>query len=125
MAILSFGRTLVSNLFKKPVTEGYPFEPREYTPRTRGHIVFDGDNCILCNICGRKCPSNAIRIDKTERMFIIERMRCVQCSACVDSCPKGCLSLDGHYITPSIQKVTDAYDVPVKEKPRTSEQTSE
>ena len=69
--------------------------------------------------------TDVLQIDKTERMFIIERMRCVQCSACVDSCPKGCLSLDGHYIAPSIQKVTDAYDVPVKEKPRTSEQTSE
>lgn len=121
MGALKFGRRLFSNLIGKPATLNYPAEPREYTDRTRGHVEFDDSNCILCNICGKKCPTKAIYADKPARTITIERMKCIQCGYCIESCPKKCLSMDRQYISPGTEKVTDVFEVPVREKPGDSE----
>ena len=118
MAIMKFGGRIARNLFSKPPTLNYPAEPREYTERTRGHISFDPSDCILCNICGRKCPTDAIRADKAARTITIERMKCVQCGYCVESCPKACLSMERKYTEPNTTKITDVFQVPAKEKPK-------
>lgn len=118
MAIMKFGGRIMRNLFSKPATLNYPAEPREYTERTRGHVTFDPSDCILCNICGRKCPTDAIHADKAARTVTIERMGCIQCGFCVDSCPKACLGMEGDYTQPDSSKTVDTFQVPVKEKPK-------
>lgn len=115
MGLMKMGGRLLSNIAKKPATRNYPAEPREYPPASRGHIEFDPSDCILCNICGKKCPVGAIRADKNARTVTIERMQCIQCSYCAESCPKHCLSIVPGYTPPNESKITDTYTVPEKE----------
>lgn len=117
MGVLKMSGRLWSNLFHRPVTEKYPAEPRVYPQASRGHIEFDDSDCILCNICGRKCPTGAIHADKAARTVTIERMSCVQCAYCADSCPKKCLKMVPGYIAPDSSKTVDTFTVPEREKP--------
>lgn len=116
MGIMKFGGRLLSNLFSKPATGMYPAVKRDLPERSRGHIEFDPSNCITCNICGKKCPTDAINVDKTSRMLTINRMCCIQCGYCVESCPKKCLSLVPGYTTPDATKIVDTFTIPEKPK---------
>ena len=115
MGIMKMGGSLFSNLTKRPATRNYPAEPREYPSASRGHIDFDPSDCILCNICGRKCPAGAIHADKAARTLSIDRMQCIQCSYCVESCPKSCLTIVPGDTLPNETKVTDTFEVLKKE----------
>lgn len=95
----------------------YPVVPREWQERTRGHIEINEEACILCGICAKKCPADAITVDRAGRTWTIERMQCVQCNACADSCPKKCLSMAPDYTQPSTEKVVDTVVVPEAVKP--------
>ena len=119
MAVMKFGGRLIRNLFSKPETRLYPSVPREYPERSRGHIEFDPSNCITCNICGKKCPTDAIKVDKGSRTLIIDRMNCIQCGYCVESCPKKCLSILPGYTAPSAEKVVETFPIPEKPKEET------
>lgn len=121
MTFMKMGGRLISNLFGKPATEAYPEAPREYPGASRGHLEFDPSDCILCDICGRRCPADAIRADKASRTVSVQRMRCIQCSYCVESCPKHCLTMVPEYTAPDVSKVVDTYRVP--EKGEASEET--
>ena len=116
MAFWKMGKTVLSSLFKKPATLMYPVVPREYKDRTRGHIDIDEQECILCGICQRKCPTDAITVSKQDRTWTIQRMQCIQCSCCVEVCPKKCLSNENTYTTPDVKKVVDTHDIPEAEK---------
>ena len=91
--LMDFTPLALKNLFSKPATRNYPAEQRDYPIRSRGHIVNDFDSCILCGICQKKCPSDAITVNRAEKSWSINRMGCVQCSNCVNACPKKCLSI--------------------------------
>ncbi len=116
VAVMKFLPRLMRNLFSKPATRNYPEEPRTYTDRTRGHVGFDPSDCILCNICGKKCPTKAIHADRSSRTVTIERMGCIQCGYCVESCPKSCLSMLPEYTQPDVSKTVDTFQVPEKTK---------
>lgn len=117
MATFKIGKVLVSSLFKKPATLMYPVVPREWQERTRGHVEIDVTSCITCGICQRKCPVNAITVDRGARTWEIQRMQCVQCGACVDNCPKKCLTMKPEYTTPSGEKTIDLFNIPEAPKP--------
>ena len=89
--MFTFAGRVIKNLFKKPATTQYPFEPVEYPERMRGHIRIEIENCITCGLCMRSCPSQAIRVDRKAGTWTIERFDCVQCGFCVATCPKKCL----------------------------------
>jgi formate hydrogenlyase subunit 6/NADH:ubiquinone oxidoreductase subunit I len=103
---------VMRSLFRKPATLMYPVVPREYTDLTRGHIDVDMNACILCGICMKKCPTDAINVDKKEKTWSIQRMRCIQCSCCVEVCPKKCLNNVGTYTIPNVVKVADIFEKP-------------
>lgn len=126
MGIMKIGGKLLSNLVRKPATEDYPAKPRDYPERSRGHLEYDPDDCILCNLCGRNCPAGAIRADKTARTLTIERMQCIQCGYCVEKCPKDCLRMVPGYTVPGATKTVDTFTVPQKEKqvPKRTTQTA-
>ena len=109
MATFKLGKTIIRSLFKKPATLMYPVIPREWQERTRGHIENDINECIFCSICQKKCPTNALVVDKVNRTWVIERMKCIQCSCCVEVCPKKCLSNENTYTSPNTEKVIDTY----------------
>lgn len=111
------GKVVMKSVFRKPATLMYPVIPREWQDRTRGHIEIDEPNCILCGMCSRKCPANAITVDRKGRKWTIQRMQCIQCECCVEVCPKKCLSMAQKYTEPGTEKLTDAFDIPEMKKP--------
>ncbi|MBE5855391.1 MAG: hydrogenase [Lachnospiraceae bacterium] len=107
MGIMNFTGIVLKNLFSKPATRLYPFEPQQYKERTRGHVENNIDECIFCGMCQRKCPTGAITVNRENKTWQIERMNCVQCACCVKNCPKKCLSMGKEYTTPDTVKVVD------------------
>jgi formate hydrogenlyase subunit 6/NADH:ubiquinone oxidoreductase subunit I len=86
------------SLFKRPVTELYPFERRPAPERLRGQLVFDATSCTGCKICVRDCPALAIEIavvDKATKRFVMKFRtdRCTYCAQCVASCNFHSLSM--------------------------------
>jgi len=98
------------SLFRKPATLMYPVVPRDYPERTRGHIAIDIEACIFCGICSRKCPTDAIDVDRNAKTWTIRRMSCVQCSCCVEACPKKCLLNEAAYTAPDVVKIVDVFE---------------
>ena len=86
------------SLFKKPVTEFYPFQKKPGPDRLRGKLVFDPAKCTGCKICVRDCPAAAIElhvVDKAAKRFVMTFYtdRCTFCAQCVFSCNFDSLSL--------------------------------
>lgn len=123
MSIMPFSKTALKNLFSKPATRMYPQTPREYPERTRGHIEIDMNTCVLCGLCSKKCPADAIKVDRAAGTWSIERFGCIQCSSCVVCCPKKSLSMGRTYTEPAGEKRTDTFQKPAVEPPKeTAEQ---
>ena len=106
MAIVSFNKTVLHNLFSKPKTRKVE---KEYPEGTRGHVENDMDLCILCGLCSIKCPTHAITVDKAEKTWSIRPMSCIQCRCCVDNCPKKSLSMGLRFQEPGSEKVTKTF----------------
>lgn len=116
MATFKIGKVVLKSLFKKPATLMYPVVPREWKERTRGHVSINESDCIVCGICAKKCPANAIVVDRKKRTWSIERMQCIQCNCCVEVCPKTCLTMENQYTEPGAEKVVDTFEIPKQEK---------
>lgn len=86
------------SLFKKPVTERYPFERKPTPERLRGFLTFEAAKCTGCKICVRDCPAVAIElqvVDKATKRFVMRfhSDRCTFCAQCVFSCNFDSISL--------------------------------
>lgn len=101
MAILPMLKMTLANMFKKPATHLYPFEPGTSFPNTRGEVMNAVESCIFCGICQRRCPTGAITVDRAKGEWKIDRLRCIVCGNCADLCPKKCLTLDNKYPEPT------------------------
>ena len=71
MKLMDFAPIALKNLFSKPATCNYPAEPAIYPERSRGHIEINIDDCIMCGMCMRKCPSGAIKVDRNTKTWSI------------------------------------------------------
>ncbi len=108
-SIMNFTHTVLKNLFHKPVTLDYPRKKRVYPERTRGKVAIDINQCVLCSLCARQCPTGAITVDRKGQTWSIDRFGCIQCRSCVDHCPRKCLSMEQQYTEPGLEKRTDTY----------------
>ncbi|MDR2587560.1 MAG: 4Fe-4S dicluster domain-containing protein [Coriobacteriales bacterium] len=104
----SFHLTKMSlrNLFKKPATKMYPVVAPTYTSRSKGHVTCDMKECILCNICEKRCPTHAIAVNKPDETWSIDNFSCIQCLSCVRACPKACLTMEPDYTKAAFTKST-------------------
>ena len=122
MAAFKIGKVLMRSLFGTPATLMYPVKPAKVTEATRGHMTINIDNCIFCGICGKKCPTNAITVDREAGTWSIARMQCIQCNACAVACKKDALHMDPVYTAPNTVKVVDLVQgVPPKAKKAAAE----
>ena len=107
--IFKFTKFALKNLFTKPATRAYPAVPARQAPRTRGAVQVKIDDCIFCGLCNRRCPADAISVDRAAKSWTIKRMSCVQCGNCVLNCPKKCLTMEGAYSAPDIEKRNELF----------------
>ena len=103
---------MLKNLFRKPATTQYPFEPADYPERMRGHVRIEIKDCISCGLCMRSCPSGAIAVDRKAGTWTIDRFDCVQCGSCVSACPKKCLFMEKGYTEPDSIKRSETFTKP-------------
>lgn len=91
MGTFKLGGMTLGSVFKKPETVLYPFEKKPAPAGMRGHVSVDPSTCIFCGICQKRCPADAIAVDKAAGTWAIDDFACVQCACCVRECPKNCL----------------------------------
>lgn len=98
MKIGSMFGDVIRSLFKKPITERYPYEKLPAPERLRGKLVWDPTKCTGCQLCLKDCPSEALEmivIDKASKRFVIRYHadRCTYCAQCVENCRFKCLGM--------------------------------
>ena len=119
---------VITNISRKPATRLYPFEIRAPFNEFKGRIVFDPQNCILCGICQKKCPPDAITVTKADKVWEINLFRCIMCTECVSGCPKDCLSISNERpktgAKETVRTVVPIVDKPKADKPASSKAAS-
>ena len=98
-----FIKEALTQLFSKPSTVQYPFEPAPAKPNYRGRIIFHPDKCINCNMCERVCAGQAISHvsepceegERITRSFYLGS--CTFCSHCASFCTHGAIELSDDY----------------------------
>jgi ech hydrogenase subunit F len=126
MGFFTMAKTVIRNLVHGPATRRYPAVPQRPCPITRGHVTIDPARCISCGLCMRRCPAQAIRVDKAEKVWEIDRFRCIACDACVEACPAKCLIMETDYIQPVTERTIERYPITYvkpekKKKPETGQ----
>lgn len=112
MGGFKLGKMTLRSLFGKPETVRYPYEEPAHPQEMKGLISFDATDCIYCGICQKRCPTDAITVDKAEGTWTIDRFACIQCRSCVRECPKDCLSMEPVLVHPSTHKSVETFRKP-------------
>jgi ech hydrogenase subunit F len=85
---------VTKNFFAKKPTRLFPIAPERVAfARSRGRIVFDEKTCILCSICARRCPADAITVNRATGKWELDAFRCIICGECVAACPKKSITM--------------------------------
>jgi ech hydrogenase subunit F len=84
---------VLTNISRKPATRLYPFVIRTPFEEFKGRILFNPENCILCGICQKKCPPDALTVTKGDKTWELNVFRCIMCTECVNACPKECITI--------------------------------
>jgi ech hydrogenase subunit F len=106
-SIFTLAKTVFKWLFSKPATLMYPVVPRDFFDKTRGHIDNDIQKCILCGLCERRCPAQALKVSKEKKTWEIDYARCIICNFCVEVCPVRSLRTEKTY-SPSYVHAAEA-----------------
>jgi formate hydrogenlyase subunit 6/NADH:ubiquinone oxidoreductase subunit I len=123
MSILQISALLLKNLFRGPATRRYPAVKRAPYAATRGGVDVDPATCILCMLCQKKCPTQAIAVDRGGRTWSIRRVNCLACGACVECCPKKSIAMHPEWAKASTEGAFEVFPidfVPPQPKPAAS-----
>jgi formate hydrogenlyase subunit 6/NADH:ubiquinone oxidoreductase subunit I len=86
-------RVSLRNLFARPATRRYPAVRRPAYPGARGQLAIEESQCNHCGLCAKRCPADAIEVDREPPRWRVDPYRCILCGYCVEGCPKDCLSM--------------------------------
>ena len=53
----------------------------------------DTQVCVYCTLCARKCPEQAITVDRSEKVWSLNKDDCISCGLCQQNCPKKCIAM--------------------------------
>jgi formate hydrogenlyase subunit 6/NADH:ubiquinone oxidoreductase subunit I len=109
MAYFEMSKLALRWALRKPPTTRYPFEPRIVIPGSRGQVEFTKEKCVYCTVCAKRCPTLALRINRAEKRWSIDRLRCISCGACVEACPKDAIELSTSYCSPTLSRSRQSY----------------
>jgi ech hydrogenase subunit F len=93
--------TVLRNFLSKTHTRLYPFQVRETFENVRGNLDIRIEECIMCGMCQKKCPSQCITVNKDAKTWEVDPYSCVYCAICVDHCPVNCLFMRSEYRKPA------------------------
>ena len=60
-------------------------------PRGDGKPAQDPSKCVYCTICARKCPGEALTVDRAAKTWTLDEDKCVMCGTGADVCPKNAI----------------------------------
>jgi formate hydrogenlyase subunit 6/NADH:ubiquinone oxidoreductase subunit I len=109
MSYFEMSKLALKWAFAKPPTTRYPFEPRKALAGSRGWLLFTEDNCVYCNVCVKKCPTDALLVNRPEKTWSIDRLRCITCGSCVEICPKKSLEFSSDHGSPQVARAREVY----------------
>lgn len=81
----------MKNLVSKSATRPYPIQVRPGFKDARGELANKINDCTICGICAKKCPSQCITVDRKEKTWEFDPFACVYCGICSEVCPKNCI----------------------------------
>lgn len=58
-----------------------------------GYPQADLDQCVFCTLCAKKCPAEALTVDRIEKKWELNKDACLSCGLCASNCPKKCISM--------------------------------
>lgn len=108
--------TVIKNLGSRPRTRLYPAVERQLPPNTRGHIDFDMEKCIFCTLCAKRCPADAIVVDRKGKTLDFNPFRCIVCEYCLEGCAKDAITLCEQWRTPEKEMHISNYFARSEEK---------
>ncbi len=53
----------------------------------------DPEKCVYCTLCAKKCPQEAITVDRAEKVWKLDESKCIECGTCATACPKKAITL--------------------------------
>ena len=95
-----------SCLFKKPVTQEYPFIKVQAPEGYRGRQIFHPEKCISCGLCERDCPAKAIELIEVSgrRLPHFYLDRCIFCYQCAEACPREAIEFSTNFELSTTEK---------------------
>ena len=111
--VLDMLKTVARSMFSRPACKMYPVKKQVLYKNTRGHVEVDPAKCILCMLCMKRCPVEALVVDREKATWQIDRLKCITCGLCVEVCPTQALSMANTYIPPSDAEVKETIDIEI------------
>eukprot|EP00766_Chilomastix_caulleryi_P002834 gnl/Chilomastix_caulleri/385.p2 GENE.gnl/Chilomastix_caulleri/385~~gnl/Chilomastix_caulleri/385.p2 ORF type:complete len:102 (+),score=27.33 gnl/Chilomastix_caulleri/385:261-566(+) len=60
-------------------------------------MKWNEEKCIKCNLCVKRCPTNALEFKPIEEgkpvKLVIEVDKCIGCLSCINNCPKRAIDI--------------------------------
>ena len=60
-------------------------------PRDDGKPVSDPNKCVYCTLCAKKCPAEALTVDRVAKTWTLDEDKCLACGTCAEVCPKNAI----------------------------------
>lgn len=66
-------------------------EASNVKPRGDGKPACDESRCVHCTLCAKKCPADALTVDRAAKTWTLNEDKCIGCGTCAEACPKNAI----------------------------------